>query len=93
VLAAASLGAAIGMSLTIRKMDKGCRRAPCTNEEEDKAFMYQKITNGLWGAAGGAALAAGVLLIFTRFGKKEKQVTVTPDLGAGRVALSVQWKY
>ena len=92
-VAAAALGAGIGMWATIRKMDQDCRKAPCTNAEEKKGFTYQKITNAMWGVAGGAALAAGVLVIFTRWRKPEKQVSVLPAVSPGSVGLTVRLQH
>jgi hypothetical protein len=92
-VAVATLGAAMGLSFTIRKIDKDCRAAPCTTAESDKGFRLQYATNALWGLAGGAAVTAAILVFFTRWKKTEKSaVSVLPVVGPGNVGLTLTWE-
>jgi len=92
-VAVAALGAAVGLSLTIKKIDDDCRAAPCTTAESDKGFAMQRATNALWGVAGGATVAAAVLIFFTRWKKAEKSsLSVLPLVGPGNVGLALTWE-
>jgi len=92
-MAVAGLGAAIGLSLTIRKIDSDCHAAPCTTAESDRGFSLQVATNTLWGVAGGAAVTAAVLLFFTRWKKAESStVSVLPLVGPRNVGLTLTWE-
>ncbi len=57
----------------------------------DQGNRYRITTNVLWGVAGGVAVAAGILAIFTRWRKAKKPtgVTLSPQLGPGSIGLSV----
>jgi len=92
-VAVAAVGAAVGLSLTIQKINDDCRAAPCTTAESDRGFALQRATNALWGVAGGAAVAAAVLIFFTRWKKTEKSsVSVVPIVGPGNVGLTLTWE-
>jgi hypothetical protein len=60
----------------------------------DEGKMYQNITNGMWGVAAGAAVAAGVLAIFTRWRRREKpaRVSAAPLIGPGTAGFTFTWK-
>lgn len=93
-LAVAALGASIGLSMTIQNVDRDCRAAPCTAAKSDRGFALQKATNAMWGLTAAAALAAGVLVLFTRWRKRERAgITITPSLGAGSVGLGMRWDH
>lgn len=96
VLTAGAVGAAVGMYYkwqdALEKYDEGGQTDASLRK---KGILYWKTTFGLFGAAGGAAAAAVVLGIFTRWRKpeKNKQVSVMPGVTPGSVGLTVRFSY
>ncbi len=97
---AVALGLAAGAVATgvMAKKDYDDFQKDRSNEAlRDEGVKLVKITNGLWGAAGGMAAAAVVLAIFTRWKGKEKQekatsVTAVPMItpGGGGLVITIR---
>jgi tetratricopeptide (TPR) repeat protein len=90
-VAAALAAAAVGTGLKTWDLRAQFDDGP-TEALLDEGNRYRVITNVLWGVAGGAAVVAGILAIFTRWRKSKKTtgVTVAPHVGPGNVGLSVR---
>lgn len=80
VLAVALAGAAIGTGLKAQSLRKDYKANP-TRDTRDQGMLLVNVTNGLWGAAGGVALTAGILAIFTQW------TAVTEHAAAPRVGV------
>ncbi len=98
--AAVALGLAAGAVATgvMAKKDYDDFQKDLSNEAlRDEGIKLVKITNGLWGAAGGMAAAAVVFAIFTRWKGKEKQketssVTAAPMITPGGGGLVITFR-
>lgn len=81
-LALVLAGAAIGTGLKAQSLHDDYKANP-TRQTRDDGLVMRNTTNGLWGAAGAVAVAAGVMAIFTRWKKKRERSAWVPNVGVG----------
>jgi len=81
VLAVALAGGAVGTGLKARSLHDDYKANP-TRDTRDQGILMVNLTNGLWGAAGGVALTAAILAIFTQWARVTERPKA-PRLGVG----------
>jgi hypothetical protein len=91
-LAVGLAGAAIGLGVHSLQLREDLRDDPADDALRQQTKDAMVVTNVLWGAAGAAAIAAGILVIFTRWRARERRGAgwqIRPSLGPGLVGLAL----
>lgn len=81
-LALALAGAAAGTGFKAQKLHDEYKDSP-TEQTRNDGILMRNLTNGLWGAAGAVAVTAGLLAIFTKWGKAKERSAALPRVEVG----------